>query len=234
MLKIGDFARISGINAKTLRYYDDIGLIKPAQTDPATGYRYYALDQIKQIDHIQACKAMGLSLDQIALLMQTEPPETDLRALLLHKRGQLAEQFQALRTQILNIDRQLHQMECEGDMSAYDVTIKPFTPDPDGEPALPRSLPQDGTFIWIGEREGGLERNILFTTSDLPRPEALACAIHRGHPRQIHDAYLALGEWITAQGYVVAAPPREIYLRKGDPPDDAVIEIQLPVARKIV
>jgi len=45
MFKIGDFSRISQVSVKTLRYYDEIGLLRPAQVDRFTGYRYYSVDQ---------------------------------------------------------------------------------------------------------------------------------------------------------------------------------------------
>jgi DNA-binding transcriptional MerR regulator len=40
MLKIGDFSRLSRVTVKTLRFYDDMGLLKPVQIDPYTSYRY--------------------------------------------------------------------------------------------------------------------------------------------------------------------------------------------------
>lgn len=44
LLKIGEFAEISNVSAKTLRYYDRIGLFKPVYVDPANDYRYYSAD----------------------------------------------------------------------------------------------------------------------------------------------------------------------------------------------
>ena len=45
MFKIGDFAKLSCVSVKTLRYYDELGLLKPAHVDHFTGYRYYSADQ---------------------------------------------------------------------------------------------------------------------------------------------------------------------------------------------
>jgi DNA-binding transcriptional MerR regulator len=41
MLKIGDFSRLSQASVKTLRYYDEVALLKPTQVDEVSGYRYY-------------------------------------------------------------------------------------------------------------------------------------------------------------------------------------------------
>ena len=68
MLKIGDFARLSQIPVKTLRYYDDLGLITPARVDPMTGYRYYSLDQLPRLNRLIALKDLGFSLDQVCLM----------------------------------------------------------------------------------------------------------------------------------------------------------------------
>jgi len=48
MLKIGEFSRLSQVTVKTLHYYDEIGLLTPAQVDPFTDYRYYTLDQARE------------------------------------------------------------------------------------------------------------------------------------------------------------------------------------------
>ena len=42
MFKIGDFSRIARVSARLLRYYDEIGLLKPGSTERDTGYRYYS------------------------------------------------------------------------------------------------------------------------------------------------------------------------------------------------
>jgi DNA-binding transcriptional MerR regulator len=68
MYRIGEFARIAGVTAKMLRFYDDIGLLKPERTDPATRYRYYAPEQLIALAEILAYRDMGLSLADVAAL----------------------------------------------------------------------------------------------------------------------------------------------------------------------
>ncbi len=68
-LKIGEVARLVGVPAKTLRYYEDIGLLSPAgRTD--SGYRIYGWRELKQIEFIRRAKLMGLSLVQIRGLVE--------------------------------------------------------------------------------------------------------------------------------------------------------------------
>jgi MerR-like DNA binding protein len=54
MLKIGDFSRLSQVSVKTLRYYDEVGLLKPTQVDQVSGYRYYSVVQLRQLHRILA------------------------------------------------------------------------------------------------------------------------------------------------------------------------------------
>lgn len=42
MLSIGEFSKICQVSAKTLRYYDEIGLLRPEEINPENGYRYYS------------------------------------------------------------------------------------------------------------------------------------------------------------------------------------------------
>ena len=52
MLKIGDFSKLSRVSIRMLRHYDDIGLLKPAEIDEFTGYRYYQEEQLFTIGRI--------------------------------------------------------------------------------------------------------------------------------------------------------------------------------------
>ena len=66
MFSIGDFAALGRVSPRMLRHYDAIGLLRPAVTDPATGYRHYQADQLRRLNRVIALKDLGLSLAQIA------------------------------------------------------------------------------------------------------------------------------------------------------------------------
>ena len=72
MLRISEFSRLTMVPAKTLRYYDDIGLLKPMRVDEWTGYRYYSVEQLPRLNRILALKALGLSLEQIGRLLDDD------------------------------------------------------------------------------------------------------------------------------------------------------------------
>lgn len=58
---IGEMAKKSQLSIQRLRYYDKIGLLVPAFTDPTSGYRYYKTAQEEQLNLIQALQYMGFS-----------------------------------------------------------------------------------------------------------------------------------------------------------------------------
>ncbi len=111
MFKIGDFARIGRISVKTLHHYDDIGLLKPAHVDVATGYRYYTLDQLPRLNRILALKDLGFSLEQIASLLNEPLAVAELRGMLRLKRAELQRLVQAEQARLNRVEARLKQIE---------------------------------------------------------------------------------------------------------------------------
>ena len=66
MFKIGDFSKLSQVSVKTLRYYDELGLLKPQSIDRWTSYRYYEASQLRRLNRILALKDLGFSSSRSA------------------------------------------------------------------------------------------------------------------------------------------------------------------------
>jgi DNA-binding transcriptional MerR regulator len=66
LLSIGIFAVASGLSVNALRHYDEIGLLKPASVDPATGYRRYQPDQLQQARLIRALRQVDMPIESVA------------------------------------------------------------------------------------------------------------------------------------------------------------------------
>ena len=77
MLSIGQFSKLSKISVKTLRYYDKIGLLKPAMISPSS-YRYYTEAQLETVRLIAMYKEAGLSNDLITRLLGGAEDNTPL------------------------------------------------------------------------------------------------------------------------------------------------------------
>ena len=64
-LKIGEFSKLNQVSVKTLRHYEEVGLLIPYETDEWTGYRYYDVAQLKTMNDIIYLKKLGFSLEEI-------------------------------------------------------------------------------------------------------------------------------------------------------------------------
>ncbi|MGF9761939.1 MerR family transcriptional regulator [Microvirga sp. 0TCS3.31] len=73
LLTIGDFARASGLTPKALRLYDDLGLLRPAEVDPSSGYRRYAAEQLGQARLVATLRLVGMPLARIEEVLDGPP-----------------------------------------------------------------------------------------------------------------------------------------------------------------
>jgi effector-binding domain-containing protein len=138
MFKIGDFSKLSQVPVKTLRYYDELGLLKPAEVDRWTSYRYYSADQLPRLNRILALKDLGLSLAQIARLLDGDPsglspsgrslPLDQIRGMLRLKQAELQQRVQEEQARLARVEARLRQIEQEGKMPAYEVVLKKVEP----------------------------------------------------------------------------------------------------------
>ena len=100
MLKIGEFSKITGVPIRTLRYYDEIDLFKPAEIDLFTDYRYYKEEQIKDIEIINKLKSVGFTLEEIKNNWNNFTNE-----LMENKKKQLEQQLKNVNQSIKEIDK---------------------------------------------------------------------------------------------------------------------------------
>ncbi len=127
MLRIGDFSRLSQVTVKTLHHYDSIGLLKPSHVDPFTDYRYYTLDQLPRIHSIMALKELGMSLEEIAQLLEDLPPE-QIRGMFRLKQAEAQQRLREEQARLAQIEFRLRQLELEGMMQTVDIVIKRIEP----------------------------------------------------------------------------------------------------------
>jgi DNA-binding transcriptional MerR regulator/effector-binding domain-containing protein len=155
VLKIGDFSRLSQVSVKTLRYYDDMGLLRPVDVDASTGYRYYSASQLPRLNRVLALKDLGLTLEQIGQVLAEGLSPAQLQGMLRLKRAELQQQVDDEQARLRRIEARLRQIEREDTMPDYDVILKTVAPQWVG--ALRRVVPNYplvGTLF--GELFGGL------------------------------------------------------------------------------
>src|SRR5919201_5451110 len=86
LLSIGDFSRMTYLSVKALRHYHDVGVLEPAEVDPATGYRFYVPSQVGLAQMIRRLRDLGMPLDDVRTIVQAPDPETRDRTLVEHLR----------------------------------------------------------------------------------------------------------------------------------------------------
>lgn len=124
MFKIGEFSRLGQVTVDTLRHYDAVGLLKPAQVDPFTGYRYYTARQLQPLNRILALKELGLSLAEIARIFQDELTDEQMRGILKLHLAAAERDRAAAQSRLDRIKTRLHYLNLEDDMTAFEVTLK--------------------------------------------------------------------------------------------------------------
>lgn len=67
-MQIGELSERAGVSHRTIHYYERLGLVKPAERE-GTGYRYYDDVAVKRLEKIAALKRLGLSLDEVAAVI---------------------------------------------------------------------------------------------------------------------------------------------------------------------
>lgn len=124
MLKIGEFSQLAQVTVRALHHYDDLGLLKPAHIDPHSDYRNYTIEQLPRLNRIVALKDLGLSLDQIAHLLDSPVSAEELRGMLELRQAEIAQRIATEQATLNRVAARLRMIEQEGRVSPYEVTRK--------------------------------------------------------------------------------------------------------------
>ena len=124
MLKIGEFAWLAQVTVETLRHYDRLDLLKPVHLDQFTGYRYYALDQLPRLNRILALKDLGLSLEEIARMLDQQIKPGEIRSILAAQQAELEQEVQEAQKRLARVEARLKQIDMEGKMPEHEVLRK--------------------------------------------------------------------------------------------------------------
>lgn len=275
MFRIGDFSRIARVSCRLLRYYDEIGLLRPAVVDPASGYRSYTAAQLPQLNRILVLKDLGLNLDQVARVIENKVTAAELRAMLLVRRADAAQAIAAESDRLRQIESRIQQIEAEGRLSVDDVvirtepacwvlssrtTIESFAAARTVIRALveatARAVPKPslGALIAIAHASD-FEPDVLdvefgfilnekidatvplpgggaLRVRELPQVDRLAACVRVGLPEDAHPVTARIGMFAEANGFTLAGPSREVFLRPPHPDrmHESIVEMQFPLA----
>ena len=124
MLKIGEISRLAQVTVRALHHYDKVGLLRPAYIDDFTNYRYYTVEQLPRLHRIMALKELGLSLEQISLMIDADLSAEQIRGMLNLKQAEIQQRLRDEQEHLQRVKFHLQMLELEGQLPALDVVIK--------------------------------------------------------------------------------------------------------------
>jgi DNA-binding transcriptional MerR regulator len=240
--RIGEFAALSGVSAKTLRFYDKIGLLRPASIDPRTRYRFYVPQQLEELASILALKEIGVPLAEVRGLTRKAGSTKDRREMLDDLKRTLELSIETASQSLGWVKAALKELDSSSRPIPVVVKRRPpalvasirsrlnsYAEIAGLEKELAAALPAHAVgdlqgVLWHccadsggleGEAFVGLkERVAARSLYDLKQLPAatLACAYSDWDDERSEETYRAIGKWMNVRGYRLAGPKREIYL----------------------
>lgn len=119
------------VSVRTLRHYEEIGLLQPVEIDQWSGYRYYSTSQLPRLNRILRLKDVGLSLEQIGQMLEPDFRPEQLKAMLKQKQAEAHEQLKEIETLLSRVESWLNQLERGSEMTIptnYEITLKKVEP----------------------------------------------------------------------------------------------------------
>ena len=250
-LSITAFARICGVSAKTLRFYSDIGLFRPAFVDPRTRYRFYVQEQLRDFVQIQSLRECGASLAEIRQAMRSSRCIGEQRRFLQKLREAKLAAIDEARRSLAWIEGVLEEHRTQSTLHAtltycasvkiasVRTDVKDYAAIQPFEESLLKSVSSrpEGALrgvLWHRCADGGrLEgepfvevrkdsvRRASYEVKELPAAH-VARAFSSLDDDEAENTYVGLSKWVRARGYRLAGARREIYRGK-------LLEIQYPV-----
>ena len=242
LYKIGMFAAMNHVTVKTLRFYEEQGLLMPALIHPDTGYRYYTLSQMAVLHQITALKLAGFTLEEIADINSG----ADEEAVLLKKKAELLAKIADLTRQIAVVDGYLSKKKTRLSAPVLVKTIPETTVACmrirlDSYDCLFDRMPEMGAlmekagcscalpeycftnYLEPGYKNGDILVEICESVVEAKEetgglhfktlPEIqAACVFHKGSYRTFSESYETVLRYIEENGYEIAGEIRESYI----------------------
>lgn len=119
MYRIGMFSKLGKVTVKTLRYYDEVGLLKPVEVNEDNGYRYYDTHQLFQLHEILALRQMGFSINEINEIFTGR----NISGILEQRKAELISERDRALEQLFHLEHYINQRK-EGIIMDYQVLVK--------------------------------------------------------------------------------------------------------------
>lgn len=123
MFKIGEFSKLTQVTIRMLRYYDEMGLLKPVEIDKWTGYRMYSVEQIPVLNKIVYLRDSGFNVAEIAATLD-HGTDSFIVAQLTKKQEEIEQTIQLEKEKIKKIELAKKELQSSRSEMHYQVSIK--------------------------------------------------------------------------------------------------------------
>lgn len=123
--KIGEISKIYNIGVDSIRYYEEIGLIKPERSD--SGYRYYSIHDIWRLNVIRDLRSIGFTMEQIKEYLNNHSLASSLR-LLEEEQTAIRKQMDFLQELQKNVEHRLNTLRSAIKLPLYEITLVTLPP----------------------------------------------------------------------------------------------------------
>lgn len=130
MLKIGDFSKLAQVTVRTLRFYDELNLLRPEVVDGTSGYRYYTVEQLPRLYRILALKDLGLELEQIPQFLDADIRTEELRDRLLAQEAELERRIRDDQERLQRVRSRLDLLTQDASSVLIDINLKALSAQP--------------------------------------------------------------------------------------------------------
>jgi DNA-binding transcriptional MerR regulator/effector-binding domain-containing protein len=128
LFKIGEFSQLVRISARMLRYYEQCGLLQPAEVDRFTGYRLYSAAQIPALFRIAELRDMGFGVEEMAEILPRYNDAAFMRETLERKRCEIRSSIAAEQDKLDKIAALSGRIEKEAQIMIYEVKLEMLPP----------------------------------------------------------------------------------------------------------
>ena len=160
MYTIGEISKIVNISANTLRYYDEIGLLKPNLIQNNNQYRYYSDIQIKDIVFILELKQYGFTLGEIKELMKNTNKEK-FKQMLEEKHIKLNREIERLRSSSILLEKRINEIINKEELNVEGRKIL-IVDDLELARVMIKNIIEEHGYISVGEASNGQEAVIAY------------------------------------------------------------------------
>lgn len=123
LFTIGEVSRLFQTNIRTLRYYDSIGLLKPARVDEKTGYRYYSTKDFERLNTIKYLRTLDMPLADIQMFFENKDVAV-MKQLLQKQKTQIQSRIEELNRIQTKLDNRLKQLDEAEHSFLGQITLK--------------------------------------------------------------------------------------------------------------